>query len=178
VRLLAPTLIVALGWCGGCGSPSSPSSSPAEYQLRITESPSCKALTAGPPYPTRYGFFSFGEQTVHVKGSFTEGTFALVDDNLAHACTGQGSAYPPLQLQLARATGPADSMSGHFDGFWFPESACVGVYFKAAGAATGIRNGTSASGVLNGTLFNAIFAYNYSGNCPAPDHSWSLTPLP
>jgi hypothetical protein len=142
------------------------------YELRIAESPLCAALTAGGPFP--YGFFKFGVVTVYVKGSFSQGTFLLVDDSLATfapQCT--GGSRPALQLEDSSAV--AGLVSGRMDGVWFP-AGCPGSYLGAQGTVSGTRDATSASRLLNGTLNNGIFALNRSGYCPATDHPWSLKP--
>jgi len=55
-------LIAATG-CVACGSPANPSSLAAQFELRITESPICKTLTAGTPN-LRYGFFSMSTHSL------------------------------------------------------------------------------------------------------------------
>jgi hypothetical protein len=163
--------------CSACGSPSAPSSAAATlFELRITESPICAALTTD---IARYGFFKFGTATVHVSGSFSQNAFVLVDDSLATfagQCVGAlpgGGPRPVLQFNGAGNT--SASVSGRFDGDWFPNG-CPGTYLGATGTVTGTRDSTSASGVLNGTLSNGIYALNNAGSCPATDHAWSLVP--
>jgi hypothetical protein len=175
-------IVVAAVLCGGCGSPSAPSSSAGLtlYELRIAESPLCAALTASGG-PGLYGFFKFGVVTVHVKGSFSRGTFLLVDDSLAtYAPQCIIQTQPILQtrptLQLGSSSVTGTSVSGRFDGVWFP-SGCPGSYLGGQSAVSGTRDATSASGTLNGTLFDGIYALNFYGHCPATDHPWSLTPV-
>jgi len=176
-------MIVAAVLCCGCGSPSAPSSEePRLYELRIAESPICPTLTAGNP-SVQYGFFRFGSATLHVRGSFSQGTFLLVDDNLAvfaPECPVPTRPIPPaLQTRpaflLESSSGTDASVSGRFDGVWFPRG-CPGNYLGAQGTVHGTRSATSASGTLSGTLFDGIFALNFYGNCPATDHAWSLIP--
>jgi len=184
MRPSIPSIVIVLAaMCCGCGSPSAPSSEePALYELHVTESPLCPALTAGTPSP-QYGFFRFGTTTLHVRGSFSQGTFLLVDDNVAvfaPDCPLQALPIPPaLQTRPAfhvENSRVADAaVSGRFDGVWFPRG-CPGNYLGAQTTVTGTRDTTSASGTLSGTLFNGIFALNFYGWCPATDHAWSLRP--
>jgi len=178
MRSWAPALcLFVTAVCVNCASPSAPSDEQRLYELRIMESPICPTLTAGTPN-VRYGFFKFGTATLHVKGSFSTGTFILVDDNLAKfasECVGVGQARPALQLPRSIVAG--GSLAGQFDGMWFP-SGCPGNYLGAQGTVSGTRDATSASGLLNGTLSNGIYALNFFGWCPATDHTWSLTPVP
>jgi hypothetical protein len=174
-------IIVAVSCCS-CTSPSAPSEVQTLYELRLVESPICPILTAGTP-SARYGFFKFGTVTVHVRGSFSGGTFLLVDDNLAvfapqcpppiSPIPGALQTRPTLHLESPSATNA--SVSGRFDGVWFP-SGCPGNYLGAEGTVSGTRDATSASGLLNGNLSNGIFALNFYGWCPATDHAWSLKP--
>jgi hypothetical protein len=167
--------MVGVVCCSSCASPSAPTSDePTLYELRVAESPICPTLTAFPQGTARYGFFMFGLVTVHVKGSFATGTFLLVDDSLAtFAPECVGRSRPTLQLPRSSVAG--GSLAGQIDGVWFPRG-CPGNYLGAEGTVSGTRDATSASGLLNGTLSNGIYALNYSGSCPAPDHAWSLRP--
>jgi hypothetical protein len=167
----APLGVLAAIWCAGCGSSSAPSIETV-YDLRIAESPSCAGTARDPA-----NFFKFGVVTVHVKGSFTEGTFLLVDDGLAvfgSQCT--NNSRPALRL-VGSSAGPG-VVSGALDGgVWSAGTvACVGNYLGAQGTVNGTRDATSASGLLNGSLFNGIFALNFAGSCTATDHTWSLKP--
>lgn len=124
----------------------------------------------------------FGTKTVHVTGSFSQATFLLVDDNLAvfaPQCIIQTQQTPLTRpiLQLGGSSVAGASVSGRLDGAWFP-SGCPGDYLGATGTVSGTRDAASASGLLNGTLFNGIYALNYYGFCPATEHTWSLTPVP
>ena len=56
-------------------------------------------------------FFKFGVVTVHVKGSFPEGTFLLVDDSLA-VFGSQCSNNSRPALRLATSTRPGWSRDG------------------------------------------------------------------
>ena len=159
-------------WCGGCGAPSAPSAStPTVYELRLSQSPSCPAINAGPPG----NFFQFGVVTVHVKGSFAEGTFLLVDDSLA-AFGPQCSNTSRPALRLVDSSAGAGVVSGRMDGGVWSPTACVGTYVGAEGKVSGARDATSASGLLDGTLSNGIFALNFHGSCTAADHRWAITP--
>jgi hypothetical protein len=168
----APLVVLAVTWCCGCSS-SSPSAPSVEtiYELRITESPSCPAIAAATPG----NFFQFGIVTVHVKGSFSDGTFLLVDDSLA-VFGAQCSNTSRPALRLLGAGAGAGAVSGRMDGGVWSHSSCVGSYFGAEGTVSGTRDATSASGLLNGRLVNGIFALNNQGFCPAIDHTWSLKP--
>ena len=170
MRALTPHLVAAVLLCSGCSSPSAPSSSETTYELRITESPSCAAFAAAIPA----NFFQFGTATVHVKGSFSAGTFLLVDDSLA-VFGSQCSSTSRPELRLDVTAGPG-VVSGRLDGGGWSPSSCVGTYHGAQGTVTGTRDATSASGLLNGTLVNGIFALNNQGFCQATDHTWSLKP--
>ena len=123
MRSWAPALcLVVAAVCCNCASPSAPSDEQRLYELRITESPICPTLTAGTPN-VRYGFFKFGTATLHVKGSFSTGTFLLVDDNLAKfAPECVGTSRPTLQLPRSSVAG--ESLAGQIDGVWFPDG-CV-----------------------------------------------------
>jgi hypothetical protein len=170
VKLRTASLVaLAAIWCGACGSPGAPSVETV-YELRIAESPSCAGMVRDPA-----NFFKFGVVTVHMKGSFSEGTFLLVDDSLAvfgSQCT--NNSRPALRLAGSSAGGGV--VSGRLDGGVWSATACIGSYVGAQGTVSGTRDATSASGVLNGSLFNGIFALNFAGSCTATDHSWSLKP--
>src|SRR5436190_11405220 len=93
-------------------------------------------------------FFAFGVMTVHMKGSFSEGTFLLVDDSLAvfgSQCT--NNSRPALRLAGSSA-GPG-VVSGRLDGGVWSTTACVGIYAGAQGSASGTRDARSASGLLD-----------------------------
>ncbi len=164
-----PIVVLAAIWCGACSSPSAPSVETV-YELRIAESPSCAGLVRDPA-----NFFKFGVVTVHVKGSFSEGTFLLVDDSLAvfgPQCT--NNSRPALRL--VNSSAGAGAVSGRLDGGVWSATACVGSYVGAQGAVNGTRDATSASGLLSGSLVNGVFALNFAGSCAATDHTWSLRP--
>lgn len=167
---IVPIAALAAIWCGGCSSPSAPSVETV-YEFRIAESPSCAGMARDPA-----NFFKFGVVTVHVKGSFSEGMFLLVDDSLAvfgAQCT--NNSRPALRLV---DSSPAVGMvSGRLDGGVWSATACVGSYVGAQGTVNGTRDATSASGLLNGSLVNGIFALNFAGSCAATDHTWSLKPV-
>ena len=166
----APLVLLAGAWCGACGSPSAPSVETV-YELRIAESPSCAGMVRDPA-----NFFKFGVVTVHVKGSFSEATFLLVDDSLAvfgSQCT--NNSRPTLRL--AGSSAGAGVVSGRLDGGVWSATACVGSYVGAQGAVNGTRDATTASGLLSGSLVNGIFALNFAGSCTATDHAWSLKPV-
>lgn len=175
MRSLTSSLVVAaavLSW--GCESATAPSSPSAltVFELRLAESPSCAVLTAGNPG----NFFKFGAVTVHVKGSFSQGTFLLVDDSLATFAPQCTTSQARPALQLGPSSAAAGVVSGRMDGVWFP-AGCPGNYVGAQGTVNGTRDGTSAGGVLDGSLVNGIFALNFAGSCPATDHRWWLTPV-
>jgi hypothetical protein len=167
-----PLVVFAVIWCCGCSS-SSPAAPSVEttYELRITESPSCRAMAAATPG----NFFQFGTVTVHVRGSFFDGTFLLVDDSLA-VFGAQCSNTSRPALRLVGASAGAGVVSGRLDGGVWSHSSCVGSYFGAEGAVSGTRDATTANGLLNGRLVNGIFALNNQGFCQAIDHTWSITP--
>jgi hypothetical protein len=169
---LPTVLIVLLAsiWCVGCSSPSAPSVETV-YELRIAESPSCAGMVRDPA-----NFFKFGTVTVHVKGSFSEGTFLLVDDSLA-VFGSQCTNNPRPALRLVDASAGAGAVVGRLDGGVWSAAACVGSYVGAQGTVSGTRDATSASGLLNGSLVNGIFALNFAGSCTATDHTWSLKPV-
>jgi hypothetical protein len=121
-------------------------------------------------------FFKFGVVTVHMKGSFSEGAFLLVDDSLAvfgSQCT--NNSRPALRL--AGSSAAAGVVSGRLDGGVWSATACVGIYVGAQGSVNGTRDGRSASGLLSGSLVNGIFALNFGGSCTATDHTWSIKPV-
>jgi len=160
--------VLAAIWCGACSPPSAPSVDTV-YNLQITESPSCAGMVKDPA-----NFFNFGVVTVHVKGSFSQGTFLLVDDGLAvfgAQCT--NNSRPALRLDSSAGAG---AVSGRLDGGVWSTTACVGNYVGAQGTVSGTRDAMSASGLLNGQLVNGIFALNFAGSCTAVDHTWSLKP--
>jgi hypothetical protein len=175
MRLSTLALIAVVALSSACTSPSTPSPPTRQlYELRIGESPICKTLTApgpsGPPNVT-YGFFKFGQSVVHVSGGpGLMGAYVLEDDSLAQTT----SCGHRLTLTIN-----SHDTNGAVTGSvtlarWFP-TGCPGEYLFAQGTITGIASTTSGSGLLNGTVGNGIWAYDYSGDCPATDHSWSLT---
>jgi hypothetical protein len=164
-------VLLAATWCGACGSPSAPSVETV-YDLRITESPSCPAFAA----PIPGDFFQFGTMTIHVKGSFSAGAFLMVDDSLAVFGAPCSNTSRPTLLLTGSSVGTG-TISGRLDGGLWSRSSCVGTYFGAQGTVSGMRDGTSAGGLLDGTLRNGIFALNNQGFCTATDHTWSLKPV-
>jgi hypothetical protein len=174
MRLSTSGLIAILALSSACTSPSTPSPTRHLYELRIAESPICKTLTGlGPSREmnVKYGYFQFGQSVVHVSGrQGLMGAYVLEDDSLAQTTTcGQR-----LTLTIDSHDTNGAVTGSVAPGRWFP-SGCPGGYLDAEGTITGIASATSGSGLLNGTLGNGIWAYNFSGTCPATDHSWSLT---
>jgi len=168
MRALIARIVAVAALCSGCSSPSAPSSSETTYELRITESPSCAAQA------TPGNFFLFGTKTVHVKGSFSAGTFLLVDDSLA-VFGSQCSSTSRPELRLDVTAGPG-AVAGRMDGGVWSPSSCIGSYVGAQGTVSGTRDAASASGLLNRQLVSGIFALNSAGSCSAIDHTWSLKP--